>query len=176
MSDVRQLRKRLTAVLVVMLCVDLVCAVILLSPLGRSRQEDIQSLQAQLRLKTAQVQPLRGLDKKVVVAKLQIADFYRDRLPSDYSAIAEEMGKVADANNTSIAQVRYHLEDEEGGGLRPITIDSLLSGDYLHVVKFINALERDKMLFIVNSIVLGDAKGGTVKLQLKMQTYMKSGA
>ncbi len=176
MVDVRQLRKRLTVALVTLLGVDLLCAIVLLSPLGHSRQADIQVLQDQLRLKTQQVRPLRGLDQKVVVAKQQIADFYRDRLPSDYSAILEEMGKVADANGTNIAQVKYHLEDEEGGGLRPITIDSLLSGDYLHVVKFINALERDKMLFIVNSIAVGDAKGGTVKLQLKMQTYMKSGA
>jgi type IV pilus assembly protein PilO len=175
MADVRQLRKRLTVVLAVLLGLDLICAVILLSPLGRSRQSDIEALQAQLRLKTQQVQPLRGLDKKVLVAKQQIADFYRDRLPSDYSDIAEEMGKVADQNGTNIGQVKYHLEDEQGGGLRPISIESLLSGDYLHIVKFINALERDKMLFIVNSINLGDAKGGTVKLQLKMQTYMRSG-
>jgi type IV pilus assembly protein PilO len=176
MADVRQMRKRLTAVLAVLLGLDLICAIILISPLGRSRQEEIQSLQLRLRLKTQQVQPLRGLDQKVLVAKQQIADFYRDRLPGDYSAIAEEMGKVAEQNGTNIAQVKYHLEDEEGGGLRPITIDSLLSGDYLHVVKFINALERDKMLFIVNSIALGDAKSGTVKLQLKMQTYLRSGA
>ena len=176
MSDVRQLRKRLTAVLAVLLGIDLICAVVLLSPLGRSRQADIQTLQGQLRLKTQQVQPLRGLDQKVVVAKQQIADFYRDRLPSTYSSIDAEMGKLADENGTNIAQVKYHLEDEEGGGLRPITIDSLLSGDYLHIVKFINALERDHMLFIVDNINLGDAKGGTVKLQLKMQTYMKNGA
>jgi len=176
MSDVRQLRKRLTAFLAVMVCVDLVCAVILLSPLGRSRQDQIQELQIRLRTKTQQVQPLRGLDKKVLVAKQQIADFYRDRLPSDYSSIDAEMGKVADENGTNIAQVKFHPEDEESGGLHPITIDSLLSGDYRHVVKFINALERDKMLFIVNNIALGDAKGGIVKLQLRMQTYMRSGA
>jgi hypothetical protein len=121
------------------------------------------------------VQPLRGLDKKVVVAKQEIADFYRDRLPSDYSAIAEEMGKLASENSTTIAQGKWHLEDPEGGGLRPITIDYLLSGDYLHIIKFINALERDKMLFIVNDIALGDARGGIVKLQLKMQTYLRTG-
>jgi hypothetical protein len=176
MQDVRQLRKKLTVILAVMLCLDLVCAAILLSPLGRSRQSEIQALQGQLRLKAAQVQPLRGLDKKVVVAKQEIADFYRDRLPSTYSSIDAEMGKLADQNGTNMTAVKFHLEDEQGGGLRPITIESLLSGDYLHIVKFVNALERDKMLFIVNSIVLGDAKGGTVKLQLKMQTYMKSGA
>jgi len=176
MADVQRLRKRLTAALIMMLGIDLVCAGILISPLGRSRQADIQSLQGQLRLKTLQVQPLRGLDKKVVVAKDQIADFYRDRLPSTYSSIDAEMGKLADETGTNMAQVKFHLDDEQGGGLRPITIDSLLSGDYLHIVKFINALERDKMLFIVNSIALGDAKGGVVKLQLRMQTYMKSGA
>lgn len=176
MADVRQLRKRLTVVLAVLLCVDLACAIVLLSPLGRSRQEQIQTLQIQLRIKTQQVQPLRGLDKKVLVAKQEIADFYADRLPADYSSIDAEMGKVADENGTNIAQVKFHPEDDLGGGLRPISIDSLLSGDYRHVVKFINALERDKMLFIVSSINLGDAKGGIVKLQLRMQTYMKSGA
>jgi hypothetical protein len=170
------MRKRLTVVLTVMLAVDLVCAIVLLSPLGHSRQEQIQALQTQLRIKTRQVQPLRGLDKKVLVAKQEIADFYRDRLPGDYSSIDAEMGKVADENGTSIAQVKFRPEEDLGGGLRPITIDSLLSGDYRHIVKFINALERDKMLFIVNGINLGDAKGGIVKLQLRMQTYMKSGA
>src|SRR5690242_21925521 len=89
MNDVRQLRKRLTVVLAVLLGLDLICAVILLSPLGRSRQSDIEALQAQLRLKTQQVQPLRGLDKKVLVAKQQIADYYRYRLPSDYSRSEE---------------------------------------------------------------------------------------
>lgn len=176
MADIRHMRKRLTVVLAALLATDLVCAIVLLSPLGRSRQADIAALQTQLRLKAKEVQPLRGLDKKVVVAKQQIADFYRDRLPSNYSSIDAEMGKLADETGTNMAQVKFHLEDEEGGGLQPLTIDSLLSGDYLHIVKFINALERDKMLFIVNSIVLGDAKGGTVKLQLKMQTYMRTGA
>jgi type IV pilus assembly protein PilO len=175
MADVRHLRKRLVTVLAVLLCVDFACLVVLLSPLGRSRLDEIASLQVQLKSKSQQVQPLRGLDKKVVVAKQEIADFYKDRLPSDYSAIAEQMGKLASQNGTTLAQAKYHPEDLEPGGLRPVTIESLLSGDYLHVVKFINALERDKMLFIVNSIAVGDAKGGTVRLQLKLSTYLKTG-
>ena len=50
-----------------------------------------------------------------------------------------------------------------------------LSGDYLQEVKFINALERDKMFFLVDGITLGEQQGN-VRLQLKLETYLRSGA
>ena len=175
-SKVRQTRQRLIIVLGVLLFVDLAAGVVLLSPVGHSRQDEIQSLQSQLRAKMQQVQPLRGLDKKVVVAKEEIADFYRDRLPGQYSDISDRVGKMAAQSNIKIVQAKYSPQDIEASGLRPVLIEAGLSGDYVHIVKFINSLERDKTLFIVNSVALGDAQGGTVKLQLKMETYLKSGA
>ena len=48
-------------------------------------------------------------------------------------------------------------------------------GDYLQLVRFINSLERDQMFFLVNSVVLGGEQGGVVKLELKMNTYLKTG-
>ncbi len=50
-----------------------------------------------------------------------------------------------------------------------------LSGDYLQEVKFINALERDKMFFLIDGIALGEQQGN-VRLQLKLETYLRSGA
>jgi type IV pilus assembly protein PilO len=176
MVEIKNLRKRATALLIVLLLMDATSIVVLLSPLGRSRSDDIQQLQTQLKLKTQQVLPLRGLDSKVLEAKQEITEFYRNRLPAEYSSIGGELGKLVSENGTRIAQVKYHPEDPEPGGLRPVTIESLLSGDYVHVMKFINALERDRMFFIVDSVALGDSQGGTVKLQLKMQTYLKTGA
>ena len=175
MDDIRTLRKRLLAVLIALIVIDVSALVVLVSPAGHSRQQEIRDLEAQLKIKTRQVEPLRGLDKKVVVAKEEIADFYKNRLPSEYSAIDEELGQLAAQSGTKIAQAKYHNEDITGGGLRPVTVDALLSGDYLHVMKFINALERDRLFFIVDQVVLGDAQGGTVKLQLRMQTYMRVG-
>jgi hypothetical protein len=176
MPALQHARRNLRIVLGAMMAIDLACVVILVSPVGHSRQQEIQMLEGQLRAKTREVQPLRGLDRKVVEAKQEIADFYRDRLPGEYSQIYDALGRLASENGAQLTQAKYHQEDPEGGGLRPVSIDAVLSGDYIHVVKFINALERDKTLFTVNSIQLGDAQGGTVKLQLKMQTYLKSGA
>jgi type IV pilus assembly protein PilO len=43
-------------------------------------------------------------------------------------------------------------------------------------VRFINALERDKLFFIVDSVELGGEQGGQVKLGMKLETYLRAGA
>jgi type IV pilus assembly protein PilO len=42
-------------------------------------------------------------------------------------------------------------------------------------VKFINALERDKIFFVIGGVTLGEQQGN-VRLQLKLETYLRSGA
>ena len=59
-------------------------------------------------------------------------------------------------------------------GLRPVEIQADFSGDYLQLVRFINALERDPLFFIIDSVELGGEQGGVVKLQLKLETYQKA--
>ena len=59
--------------------------------------------------------------------------------------------------------------------MRKLIIEISLAGNYLQEVKFINALERDKMFFLLDGITLGEQQGN-VRLQLKLETYMRSGA
>jgi hypothetical protein len=60
-------------------------------------------------------------------------------------------------------------------GLRPVLIEASLSGNYLQLVRFINSLERDQLFFIVDSVELGSEHGGVVQLQMKLETYLKTG-
>jgi type IV pilus assembly protein PilO len=41
-------------------------------------------------------------------------------------------------------------------------------------VKFINALERDKMFFLIDGVNLAEQQGN-VRLQLKLETYLRNG-
>jgi type IV pilus assembly protein PilO len=61
-------------------------------------------------------------------------------------------------------------------GLRPLEIEADFSGDYLHLVRFINSLERDPLFFIIDSVELGGEQGGEVKLKMKLETYQKTSA
>ena len=58
--------------------------------------------------------------------------------------------------------------------MRKLNIEITLSGDYLQEVKFINALERDKIFFLIDGVALGEQQGN-VRLQLKLETYLRSG-
>jgi hypothetical protein len=151
--------------------------VYLVSPAGRSREareRDLATLQAQLAAKRQEVLPTRGMDGKLKQASADITDFYKDRFPAQYSTVSEELGKLAAASGVQITAVKYDDKDAPVEGLRKLNIELALSGSYLQEVTFINALERDKLFFLVDGVTLGEQQGN-VRLQLKVETYLRSG-
>jgi Tfp pilus assembly protein PilO len=177
MPDLRQTRKKVKMALVALVLLDVVAMGVYFSPLvgsQRSRGEQLSQLWAELQQKTHEVEPLRGLDKKIPLARKEIDDFYKDRLPSEESTISAEIGKLAQQSGVKIANIKYVGKDTESVGLKPVLIEAGLSGDYLQLVRFINSLERDQLFFLVNSVVLGGEQNGVVRLDLKMETFLKT--
>jgi type IV pilus assembly protein PilO len=177
MPDVRDARKKVKIAIAALLAVDIISGLVLLSPLvgsERSRREQLDQLWRELQQKTRAAEPLRDFDKKIATARRQIDDFYKNRLPAQDSAIYAELGKVAGQNGVHIGQIRSKAKDTESVGLRPVEIEADFSGGYLQLIRFINALERDSIFFIVDSVQLGGEQGGTVRLQLKLETYQKA--
>lgn len=177
MPDLRHTRKKLTRIVTGLAVVDLVAAIIYLSPLVGSepaRNAELRQLWQDLKLRTRQVEPLRGLDKKIVTAQGQITDFYRDRLPAQDSDVPSELGKLASQAGVRIGSVKYNLKDPEPVGLQPLEVEADFSGDYLQLVRFINSLERDRLFFLINSVQLGGEQGGAVKLGMKLETYLRT--
>jgi len=179
MPDLRQTRKSIKTALAVLLGVDVVAAVVLFSPLvgsTDSRHQELNQLWSELQTKTRQVEPLTNLPDKVHAANRQIADFYKKRFPAEDSQIATQFGKLAAANGVTIEQARYKVDEAEIGRLEPVEMEAELSGNYVSLAKFINALERDDMFFIISDITLGGEQKGPIKLQMKLETYLKAGA
>jgi Tfp pilus assembly protein PilO len=178
MPDLRRTRKHIKTALAVLLGVDIVALVVFFSPLvgsSDSRRQELNQLSTELRSKTLQVAPLTDLPKRVTTANRQIADFYKKRFPTQDSQIAAQFGKLAAANGITIEQAKYKEEEAELGRLQPVEVEADLSGSYVSLAKFINALERDDTLFIISSITLGGEQTGPIKLQMKLETYLKAG-
>jgi len=177
MASIQDARKTLIPVLIGLVVLDVLCVGYLLSPFGRSRsarQRDLQTLQAQVAAKRVEVLPTRGMDTKLKQASTDINAFYDQRFPSQYSVVSEELGKLAVETGVQIAAVKYDDKDAPVEALRKLNMEVSLSGSYLQEAKFINALERDKLFFLIDGITLGEQQG-SVRLQLKVETYLRGG-
>jgi type IV pilus assembly protein PilO len=137
--------------------------------------------QQKVELKTAQIaaMPLRGLDQKVALATAESDRFYRDRLPAADSEMLTEIGVLSKRAGVRLTGVQYPQEPVlagSAGELMEQRIDARLSGDYRPLVQFINALERDKMFFVITGLTLTGQQTGTVNLRLRLTTYVRGNA
>jgi hypothetical protein len=178
MPELQGSRRKLQIAIAAMVMADLIAVAVLFSPLvgsAESRRVTMSELSAELQKKTRDLQPLKGSDQKIILAKGQITQFYQDRFAARDSELTAELGKLASANGVRILQAKYKQEDPTGAGIVPTEIEGNFSGDYLQLVRFINALERSKQFFTVDSISLAGENAGPVKLEVKMHSYLRSG-
>jgi len=175
MPDLRVLGNRLKIAIAALVLVDVATVAVLLTPLAgseESRQQELNQLWVDLKVRESA--PWRGLDKKIPTAQRQIDDFYHDRFPAEDSAISTDLGKVASETGVRMSAVKYTRKEAGLDGLERVEFEADLSGDYLQLVRFINALERNRLFFIVDDLELGGEQNGIVKLQIKVETYLRT--
>ncbi len=174
----RQMRRNIVIVLAILLALDVAALSFLLSPWGRSVDEFHQErnrLEIARRLKETEVAPARGMEKKLAQARTDLDKFFGERLPAKASAVPDRLGELAAKHRVQMSQVKYEAEDTAVRGVRSVGVQASLAGEYLDVVRFLNAVEREAMFSIIRSVVLDDQEGaGSVRLELQMETFVKS--
>src|SRR5271170_7963055 len=139
--------------------------------LGASRRDQLQQEQLMLAQLQAQTARLNGLPEKVDLSRKDADKFYAERIPPNYSSILAELGALATKNSIRMTRAGY-TQAPAIEGLAELRIDANLSGEYSGIMRFINGLERDKMLFVINTLTLTGQQGGLVNLRLRMTTYL----
>jgi type IV pilus assembly protein PilO len=114
--------------------------------------------------------------QRVKESREQIAKFYEDRLPRNSSTIFESLGSLARENRVNLTQASYKVDQTDMPNVSQVEITADLNGDYAQTMRFINALEREKLFFIVDGVNLAEQEGGRVKLNIRIQAFMKGQA
>lgn len=132
-----------------------------------------------IELKTAEIAavPLRGLDAKLPLATEEADRFYRERLPGTDSDMLRELGALTKKAGVRLTRVQYApatVLAGTPGELTEVRMDATLTGDYRPLMLFLNAMERDKMFFVVNRVTLTGQQTGTVSLRMGLTTYLRN--
>jgi len=179
MGTIRENRRRFQIALGVLAGVCLLAAGITFyfsSRSGAVQQQQFDSVRGQVQNRMKVVIPPTAVQGRVEEARAQIDDFYKSRLASEPSAVYAELGKLAAANRVRIGGAKYELVETELPNVQMMSVEATLSGSYIDTIRFINALERSKMFFIVDGIGLNEQQGGGVNLSVKLEAYVRGQA
>jgi Tfp pilus assembly protein PilO len=181
MHNLAKTRKQFTTALVALGAVNLLLMIYLMlpgsSPSARAAQET--SLREQKQALAREVAPLDGIDKKLAQTRVDVKKFYAEKVPGQFSQISQHLENLMKEAGVTTGAIRYNqdsrgsAEKNELPGVQRITIETTVTGEYAKVARFINAMEQDKLVFIIDQIALNSQEGGIVSLQVKSETFLK---
>jgi Na+-transporting NADH:ubiquinone oxidoreductase subunit NqrC len=181
MTNLNKTRHQFTVALAVLCAIDLALIIYLLLP-GSSpsaRLEKEKSLQEQVTALQNEVKPLEGIGDKLATTRKDVQKFYEQKIPSEFSQISQHLYKLRQETDVNTTATRYQEEKNSSNEknelpeVRRIQIETTVSGEYEKVARFINAMEQDKYVFIINQISLNSQEGGVVSLQIKFETFLR---
>jgi len=127
-----------------------------LSEARRNPQEVLAAEKTQVELLRADVKRAQEIQKRIP-DYVKAFDTYEGNLPlasKGNSVISEELSSVAKATHVSLEDQRFRRKDVPGRDLQEIELDATVGGDYANIVRFLNALQRSKNTYIVDSLGL----------------------
>jgi type IV pilus assembly protein PilO len=168
-------RRRFTSTVVAMGVVCLFCGLYLIGFFsGPPRDQELLTKQSELRQKEDAARPIQRLPQLVEKAKTDIGAFSSDRLTAFPSTVYNNIYDLARKNNVALGEMKYETFDDPPAPLKLLHIQARVSGGYANLVRFINAVERNKLFFVVRDLQLSDTKGqNSIQLTLSMDTLLR---
>lgn len=179
--DLRDIRTKMLLVAGVLILLDVAAIGLLLSPAGRSVYAQTQRFE-QLRRdrieKARAVLPAQDMRQKIETARDQEAAFNQQRLTARYSAMSELLAQIASEAGVRVSDVKYdeHPSKDTPRGYDAIGITMQVQGSYTQDMRFINAVERQKSLLLIDAVGFSGMKGDQLAVSIHLSTYLRSAA
>jgi type II secretion system (T2SS) protein M len=179
--DLRDIRTQLMLIAGVLVLLALAAIGLLLSPAGRSQAARIaqyEQLRREKIEKAREVAPTQGMAEKIATAREQESEFSQQRLTARYSAMSELLARIANDSGVKVSNVKYDEHTEKGtpSGYDSIGITMQVHGSYTQNMRFINTVERQKMLLLIDAVGFSGMQGDELTVSVHLSTYMRSAA
>ena len=187
MINVRRIvreHRRVVYILVAALVINAALYALVVYPLAQRVQSGEQEAGAstrQLVVARNTFESARGTVSGKKEADAELVKFYRDVLPSDFSAarrvLYPHLDQLAREANLTVGPSRFTPErDNPLGGLRKLTVTMNLSGEYSSIRRFIHELETAPEFLVLESVSVIAASDDDRRLNVVAQvaTYYRT--
>ncbi|HTU34716.1 MAG TPA: GspMb/PilO family protein [Candidatus Acidoferrum sp.] len=167
-------------VLAVLLAADIGVGVFLWRTSRQSSADmrgELNHLKLEARLRDADVARGRKVRASLPRVAQDCSRFYQNNFLSPgtgYSSIDADLSSIAGKAGLRISDTTYKEGTAETHGVKELSITASVEGSYASVIQFINGLEQSRNFYLLNDLQLTSAKGGAIKLNLKLRTFFRA--
>ncbi len=184
MQNFKLQKRLLLASLILLLLVDVALAVYSyrMTDVRQNPQAFLANQSRQVALVKADVKRASDIQKKIPLYLKGLDDFESSLIPAPkgYSAVSEELADLAKKNHVGIDDEKFRQKEIPGRNLLELEIETSVGGDYGGIVRFLNALQRSRSVYIVDSLqvesqaqVGGQTAPGALRVNLLLRTYFR---
>ena len=143
---------------------------------SREAAAQLVPLRTEEQLQRADVDRVAGIRGRLSEVQRNASKFYGDEfLATDtgYSTIVGDLNRISKNAGLRATNVSFKERLLEARRVTEVTLSATVEGDYVSLVRFINGLERSENFYLLDSLTLASATGGSIKLNLQLRTYFR---
>lgn len=147
----------------------------------RLPQQELERQTIQLKLLQGDINRAKAIQQSMPATQLDCDKFEKSLFPANtgYSAVLEELGRVARKAGLQISGVNFHRKELPTRGLSEVELEATIGGDYRSVVGFLNGLQRSANVYTVDSLALASESqlqgvAGAIRVTLHVRTFFRA--
>lgn len=134
-------------------------------------------LAAEAKLLRADVQRGEKIRDSLPRAGKECDTFYRQSFldaATGYSQVEADLDSIAQKAGVKTTGFAFKQKDVKDRGVTEISITTNVAADYPQMIQFINGIERSKNFYLLDSLQLGSAAPGAIRLELALHTFFRT--
>jgi type IV pilus assembly protein PilO len=139
--------------------------------------EEVRALRRRRDLLLADIRRVEAIRAQLPGVQTETASFMDKDLraaTAGYSSVLDDLGALSKDSGLQITSTTFKQKAIDKRGVDEITITITTQGAYPSLVSFINALERSKGFYLLDSLSLDSSAEGVLKMSLELRTYFRS--
>jgi type IV pilus assembly protein PilO len=139
--------------------------------------DEVRALRQRRDLMAADIRRVEAIRAQLPGVQTETTSFMdKDLHPAGegYSSVDADLETLAKDSGLQITSSHFRQKSIDKRGVEEVTITITMQGAYPSLVSFINALERSKSFYLLDSLSLDSSTEGLLKLNLELRTYFRS--
>jgi Tfp pilus assembly protein PilO len=144
-------------------------------------EQDVVILTRNRDLLRADIKRAQDIRQKIPAIQKDCDQFEHSLFPegTGYSSVTAELDSIASKSGLQLENKALRQKEVKGRGLTELDMDATVSGSYVGVVRFLNALQRSSNVYAVEGLAAKsefEQQGGRggVRVTLHIKTYFRA--